>query len=96
MSECHYEAPKATSKKSYCSGGVALLQLEGAQLWKLDRIFSGSHTDVVRSVIWDEQVRTRFPICQCDALNDIMPLAPELGRGNGGRGFLRQCLGHRI
>jgi len=48
---------------------VALLRLEGAQLWKLECLFSGSHTDIVRSVIWDEQVRKSSLCVKCNAVD---------------------------
>lgn len=39
------------------SGDVALLRVENSESWKLEKVLSGSHTDVVRSVLWDEEVR---------------------------------------
>lgn len=39
----------------FVSGDVALLRTENAESWKLEKILGGSHTDVVRSVLWDEE-----------------------------------------
>lgn len=36
------------------------MRVENSESWRLEKILSGSHTDVVRSVLWDEEVS--FPV----------------------------------
>ena len=59
------------------SGDVALLVAEDVRAWSLERVLTGSHSDVVRCVLWDHEVLL-LSFSKMDSLKDVFLWVTEL------------------